>query len=132
MERIMNALVALLGLALIGFGLYSIFAVQALEPMVGLTAEGVMGNSEMRAIYGGFLVQGLLLIYALVTPGVRAPVLMVIGLIWAGYILMRLVSIAFDGFAPALTAALASEAVVVVILLSAAAMARRPVAGNPS
>lgn len=130
MEKTMNALVALLAVALIGFGLYSIVSVDALGAMTGLSAEGAMGLSEMRAIYGGFVIQGLLLIYALINRSVRTPILMVIGIMWAGYIVMRLVSIALDGFAPAMTPALASEAVVAVILIVAARLARKPVASK--
>src|SRR5690606_12311355 len=118
---------ALLALALMGFGIYSIVSVGALGAMTGLTPEGAMGLSEMRAIYGGFLIQGLLLLYALLNHNVRSTILMVIGITWAGYIAMRLVSIALDGFAPAMTAALGSEAVVAVVLIVAARLARKPV-----
>src|SRR5690554_6152200 len=103
MEKAINALVALLAVALMGFGLYSIVSVDALGAMTGLSAEGAMGMSEIRAIYGGFLIQGLLLIYALMNRSIRTPILMVIGIIWAGYIVMRLVSVALDGFDPAMT-----------------------------
>ena len=124
MEKLLNGLVALLAVALMGFGLYSVVAVDALGPMTGLRPDGALGISEMRAIYGSFLIQGLLMIWALARPRVRAPVLMVLGLTWAGYIAMRLLSLALDGFDPAMTAALASEAVVAVVLIAAACTPR--------
>jgi len=125
MEKLLNGLVALLAVALMAFGVYSLAAVDALGPMTGLSPEGALGLSEMRAIYGSFLIQGLLMFWALARPAVRAPVLMVLGITWAGYIAMRLLSIAMDGFAPAMTPGLASEAVVEVVVI-AAACARRP------
>jgi len=120
MEKLLNGLVALLAVALMGFGLYSVVAVDALGPMTGLSPEGALGFSEMRAIYGSFLIQGLLMFWALARPPVRAPMLMVLGVTWVGYIAMRLLSIALDGFDPAMTPALASEAVVAVVLIAAA------------
>lgn len=127
MEKTLNALIALLAVTLMGFGIYSVVSVAELTAMTGLSAEDAMGLSEMRALYGGFMVQGLLLIYALINRSVRAPILMVIGIVWPGYIALRLVSIALDGFAPAMKVPLASEAVVAVILIAAARLARQPV-----
>lgn len=130
MEKVMNALVALLAVALMGFGIYSVVSVGELGAMTGLSTEGAMGLSEMRAIYGAFLIQGLFLIYALMNRSVRATILMVIGITWAGYIAMRVISIALDGFDPAMTAAMGSEAVVAVILIAAARLASKPVSSK--
>jgi hypothetical protein len=124
MIKILNTLVGLIAVALIAFGFYSVFSVNELTGITGLRPEGALGYSEMRAIYGAFILQGAMMLYGLYNPRLRAPILMIFGLVWAWYVIMRVVSIGFEGYVSALSSAFISETIVALLLIAAGWLAR--------
>src|SRR3546814_12576770 len=75
---------------------------------------------------------GGIILYALFAPQVRRPLLMAIGIIFGGFVVARIISIAMDGYAPMLGASLGSEVVAPIILLAAAQWpAARPPLSHP-
>lgn len=130
MNSILRLLCALIGVALILFGFYSLFAIDAVTEMTALTPVGVAGINEARAIYAGsFWAMGAVILHSIAAPATRAPALWAIGAIFVGFILARLLSIAMDGFDPALTPAILFETIGAVILCLGARGASQDVRG---
>src|SRR3546814_18011062 len=120
MNKVLGVLAGLIGVALIAFGFYAIAATTAVTDMTALMPKGVAGLNEARAIYAGsFWAMGGIILYALFAPQVRRPLLMAIGLIFGGFVVARIISIALDGYAPMLGASIGSEVVATIILLAA-------------
>lgn len=120
MNKLLGGLSALIGIALIAFGVYTIYATTTVTAMTGLAPQGVAGMNEARSIYAGsFWAMGALILYALANARVRQPVLTAVGVIFAGFVAGRIVSIAMDGYDPLLTASIVSEVIAAIILLAA-------------
>src|SRR3546814_16480021 len=89
--------------------------------MTALMPKGVAGLNEARAIYAGsFWAMGGIILYALFAPQVRRTLLMAIGIIFGGFVVARIISIAMDGYDPMLGASIGSDVVATIILLAAA------------
>lgn len=124
MTKLTNAVCGLIGAALIAFGVYAVADTTAITAMTGLAPQGVGGLNEARAIYAGsFWAMGGLILYALTDPRIRQGVLLAVGVVFAGFLAGRIVSIAIDGYDPMLAAPIVSEIVVAVVLLGASRMA---------
>ena len=118
MSAIVRILCAMTGIALVAFGFYALFAIGTVTELTALSPVGIAGNNEARAIYAGsFWAMGGLILHAMAAPAERAPVLWAVGVIFAGFVLARFVSIAMDGYDPALAPAIISEAAAAVILI---------------
>lgn len=118
-QKITHILVGLIGVALVAFGLYALFAIHEVVTLTGLQPEGMAGLSEARAIYAGlFVALGAILLQGLWSPAVRPAFWMAGGIIFGGFVVARLLSILMDGYDPQLNA-LASEILVTIILLVA-------------
>ena len=116
--RVLFVASGLIGLALIAFGFYALFAIGSVADMTALVPRGVAGVNEARAVYAGsFWAMGGLILYALACMPVRSPVLFAVGVIFLGFVAARCVSILMDGFDPSLAPAIISEIIVVLILL---------------
>lgn len=117
MNKVVTGLCGIIGVAMIGFGIFGFFSPHATMQMAGITAPGIQGMSEARAIYGGmFLPMGAIVLCGLFSTH-RAPLLLSVGLTFVGVIAARLVSIAIDGYDPALNQAIISEVVLTAIIL---------------
>src|SRR3546814_7426557 len=78
--------------------------------MTALMPKGVAGLNEARAIYAGsFWAMGGIILYALFAQKVRRPLLMAIGIIFGGFVVARIISIAMDGYDPMLGASIGSR-----------------------
>ncbi|MDT0509682.1 DUF4345 family protein [Novosphingobium sp. MMS21-SN21R] len=120
MSKLLGGLSGLIGIALIAFGVYAIYATTTVTTMTGLAPQGVAGMNEARSIYAGsFWAMGALILYALTNARARQPVLMAVGVVFAGFVAGRIVSIVIDGYDPLLTASIVSEVVAAIILLAA-------------
>jgi hypothetical protein len=120
MNKLLNLLSGFIGVALIAFGFYAVIATPVVTGMTALVPKGVAGLNEARAIYGGsFWAMGGLILYAMIKPLFRQPLLLGIGVIFAGFVVARIVSIAMDGYDPMLAASIGSEIVAAVILIAA-------------
>lgn len=120
MNKLLTILSGLIGVALIAFGFYALFATTAVTDMTALVPKGTAGLNEARAIYvGSFWAMGGLILYALGTPRFRQPLLLSIGVIFGGFVIARFVSIAMDGYDPMLAASIGSEIVAALILMVA-------------
>ncbi|OYX64425.1 MAG: hypothetical protein B7Y89_02095 [Novosphingobium sp. 32-60-15] len=120
MSKLLVGLSALIGMSLIAFGFYAVYATTTVTAMTGLAPQGVAGMNEARSIYAGsFWAMGGLILYGLANVRIRQPLLLAVGVIFAGFVLGRIVSIAMDGYDPLLTAAIGSEVVAAIILLAA-------------
>ena len=125
MRLILDGLCWILAALLLAFGAYALLSIEHVMLITGLTITGPTGHSEGRAIYGGaFIAQALLVALALRRPMLRAGILIALGGSYAGFVGARIVSIALDGFDPALIASIVSEVVAAAIMLSAAATSR--------
>ena len=126
MNRVLATFAGLTGIGLIAFGFYAIAATTAVTDLTALTPQGVAGLNEARAIYAGsFWAMGALILLALARPRERHPVLLAVGVIFAGFVVARFVSIAMDGYDPVLAPAIASELVAaLVLILASRTMAR--------
>ncbi len=121
MNKVLGGLSGLIGIALIAFGFYAVYATTTVTTMTGLAPQGIAGMNEARSIYAGsFWAMGALILYALANVRVRQPVLMTVGVIFAGFVVGRIVSIAMDGYDSMLTASIISEVVAAVILIACA------------
>ncbi|KMS58834.1 hypothetical protein V473_09230 [Sphingobium cupriresistens LL01] len=110
----------MIGFALIAFGVYALVATTAITDITALQPRGVAGLNEARAIYAGsFWAMGGLILYGLGTPRFRQPFLLAVGVIFAGFVAARIISIAMDGFAPMLAASIGSEVVAALALIAA-------------
>lgn len=120
MDKLLNILTGLIGVALIAFGFYALVATSAVTDMTALAPKGAAGLNEARAIYAGsFWAMGGLILYGLGMPRFRQPLLLAIGVIFGGFVVARFVSIAMDGYDPMLAAAIGSEIVAALILIAA-------------
>ncbi|HQS69331.1 MAG: DUF4345 family protein [Novosphingobium sp.] len=120
MNKLLVGFSGLIGISLIAFGFYAIYATTTVTAMTGLAPQGVAGLNEARSIYAGsFWAMGGLILYALANARVRQTVLMAVGVIFAGFVAGRIVSIAMDGYDPLLTASIVSEVVAAIILIAA-------------
>lgn len=120
MTKILYILTGLIGIALIAFGFYALVATTAVTDMTALAPRGTAGLNEARAIYAGsFWAMGGIILYALGRPFVRQPLLLSIGIIFAGFVVARFASIGMDGYDPALAASIGSEIVAALILIAA-------------
>ncbi|MGW8204685.1 DUF4345 family protein (plasmid) [Sphingomonas bisphenolicum] len=120
MNKILGPLSGVIGFALIAFGVYALVATTAITDMTALQPRGVAGLNEARAIYAGsFWAMGGLILYGLGTPRFRQPFLLAVGVIFAGFVAARIISIAMDGFAPMLAASIGSEVVAALALIAA-------------
>lgn len=120
MSKILGALSGVIGFALIAFGIYALVATTAITDMTALDPRGVAGLNEARAIYAGsFWAMGGLILYGLGTPRFRQPLFLAVGVIFAGFVVARIISIAMDGYAPILSASIGSEVVAALILIVA-------------
>lgn len=120
MNKVLNILSGLTGASLIVFGVYALVATSTVTAMTGLAPQGIAGVNEARAIYAGsFWAMGALILYGLANPHFRPPLLMAIGVIFAGFVVARIISIAMDGYDPMLGAAIGSEIVASIILIAA-------------
>ena len=120
MNKILAPLSGVIGFALIAFGVYALVATTAITDMTALEPRGVAGLNEARAIYAGsFWAMGGLILYGLATPRVRQPLLLAMGVIFAGFVVARIISIAMDGYNPILAASIGSEALAALILIAA-------------
>lgn len=120
MNKIMGSLSGVIGFALIAFGVYALVATTAITDMTALQPRGVAGLNEARAIYAGsFWAMGGIILYGLATPRFRQPLLLAVGVIFAGFVAARIISIAMDGYAPILAASVGSEVVAALILIAA-------------
>lgn len=120
MNKLLVGFSGLIGISLIAFGFYAIYATTTVTAMTGLAPQGVAGLNEARSIYAGsFWAMGGLILYALANARVRQTVLMAVGVIFAGFVAGRIVSIAMDGYDPLLTASIISEVVAAIILIAA-------------
>lgn len=121
MNKLLDILAGLIGLALIGFGVFSLADTTAVTAMTALEPKGVAGLNEARAIYAGsFWAMGGLILFALASPRYKVPLLLANGVIFVGFLAARLASIMMDGYDPMLTGAIVSEAIAAAILLAAA------------
>ncbi len=120
MKMVLRLLSGLIGVALIVFGCYAMVATTIVTDMTALVPKGVAGLNEARAIYAGsFWAMGGLILYGLGSPRFRQPFLLSIGLIFGGFIVARIISIAMDGYDPSLGAAIGAELVATLILIAA-------------
>lgn len=120
MNKMLGALSGLIGVALIAFGFYALLATTAVTTMTALTPQGIAGLNEARAIYAGsFWAMGGLVLYALGSARLRQPLLLAIGVIFMGFVIARIISIAMDGYDPMLAASIGSEIVAAFILIVA-------------
>lgn len=120
MNKLLVGFSGLIGISLIAFGFYAIYATTTVTAMTGLAPQGVAGLNEARSIYAGsFWAMGGLILYALANARVRQTMLMAVGVIFAGFVAGRIVSIAMDGYDPLLTASIVSEVVAAIILIAA-------------
>jgi hypothetical protein len=120
MNKLLGVLSGLIGIALIAFGFYAAYATTAVTTMTGLAPIGVAGMNEARSIYAGsFWAMGALIVYGLTDARIRQGVLMAVGVIFAGFVMGRIVSIAMDGYDPMLTAPIISELFGAIVLLCA-------------
>ena len=120
MNKLLTLFSGAIGIALIAFGLYALVATIAVTDMTALVPKGTAGLNEARAIYAGsFWAMGGLILYGLCTPGLRQPLLLAVGVIFGGFVVARIVSIAMDGYDPMLGAAIGSEVVATLILIAA-------------
>ncbi|WP_216628552.1 DUF4345 family protein [Sphingobium cupriresistens] len=120
MNKILGPLSGVIGFALIAFGVYALVATTAITDITALQPRGVAGLNEARAIYAGsFWAMGGLILYGLGTPRFRQPFLLAVGVIFAGFVAARIISIAMDGFAPMLAASIGSEVVAALALIAA-------------
>lgn len=120
MNKILGSLSGVIGFALIAFGVYALVATTAITDMTALQPTGVAGLNEARAIYSGsFWAMGGLILYGLATPRFRQPLLLAVGMIFAGFVAARIISIAMDGYAPILAASIGSEVMAAFILIAA-------------
>lgn len=120
MNKMLGALSGLIGVALIAFGFYALLATTAVTTMTALTPQGIAGLNEARAIYAGsFWAMGGLVLYALGSARLRQPLLLAIGVIFIGFVIARIISIAMDGYDPMLAASIGSEIVAAFILIVA-------------
>lgn len=120
MNKILGSLSGVIGFALIAFGVYALVATTAITDMTALQPRGVAGLNEARAIYAGsFWAMGGIILYGLATPRFRQPLLFAVGVIFAGFVAARIISLAMDGYAPILAASIGSEVVVALILIAA-------------
>lgn len=128
MNKLLTFLCGIIGLAMIAFGIYAVFEGAAIGILTALEPRGAAGLSEARAFYSGsFSAMGGLVLYALAKPRVRQPLLMAIGVIWAGYAISRVISFVMDGYFPLFSTSIGSEIVVTIILLAAS---RAPVTAS--
>ncbi len=117
MNKVVTGLCGLIGVAMVGFGIFGFFSPLATLQMAGITAPGIQGLSEARAIYGGmFLPMGGIVLYGLFSV-YRTPLLLSVGLTFVGVIAARLVSAVIDGYDPVLNQAIISEVVLTAIIL---------------
>lgn len=120
MNKILGSLSGVIGFALIAFGVYALVATTAITDMTALQPRGVAGLNEARAIYAGsFWAMGGIILYGLATPRFRQPLLFAVGVIFAGFVAARIISLAMDGYAPILAASIGSEVVAALILIAA-------------
>lgn len=127
MNKILGSLSGVIGFALIAFGFYALVATTAITDMTALQTTGVAGLNEARAIYAGsFWAMGGLIVYGLATPRFRQPLLLCVGVIFAGFVVARIISIAMDGYDPILAASVGSEVAAAIILIAASRAAPAP------
>ena len=120
MNKLLSLLSGLIAVGLIAFGFYALVATTVVTGMTGLVPDGIAGLNEARAIYAGsFWAMGGLVLYALATPGSRQPLLMGVGVVFAGFVAGRIASIAMDGYDARLTGAIGAEVVSAIILIAA-------------
>ena len=120
MNKILGLSSGVIGVALIAFGFYALFATTAVTAMTALAPQGIAGLNEARAIYAGsFWAMGGLVLYALGSGRFRQPLLLAIGVIFIGFVVARVISIAMDGYDPMLAPSIGSEIVAALILILA-------------
>jgi hypothetical protein len=81
------------------FGIVAMIQPARVAGWIGFELSGAGATGEMRAVYGGLVaVVGILMLFAVWT-NVGAPLLWPLALLFAGLVIGRIVSLAFDGFA---------------------------------
>lgn len=119
---------AIMGVLLIGVGVYALVALDQFMSMTGFTMNGVLGHNEARAIYvGSMIAMGSLTLYAVQDAAARSGILLSVGVTFVGFVAGRVVSMIMDGYDPAVVPAIAFEIVTAVVLLTAALSRKRPV-----
>ncbi len=103
-------------------GLLALAAPAGLASLVGLTAGGRDGRSEIRGVYGGFgVAMALMTAVALTTPTLRTGIAFTLGAALLGMAAGRCISLAVDrGLGPFLWGVLAGEIVAGGLLLGVA------------
>jgi len=87
----------LLAVLFIGYGLVCLASPSVLADSTGMVLATGTATAEVRAMYGGLQTAvGLLALFAFVRERLRAPVLLVLGVILFGLASGRLVGIAID------------------------------------
>jgi hypothetical protein len=119
---------AIMGVLLIGFGIYAVVALDQFMGMTGFTMNGVLGHSEARAIYtGSMIAMGGLTLYAVQDATARSGILLAVGVTFLGFVAGRILSMMLDGYDPGVIPAIVFELVTTIVLLTAALSRKRAV-----
>ncbi|MEM7322681.1 MAG: DUF4345 family protein [Actinomycetota bacterium] len=116
MNTILQIIIGILAVPLTALGVRSMFLPTNMGDAVGLTPDGIPGLSEIRSVLGGlFFASASMIVVGLVTD--ETTWFLAVAIVMAAAAIGRLVSIAVDGFIPAVVPPLLIEVVIAAVMV---------------